>query len=44
MTTTARVPHPYELVHDEVGYNYRLPNLNAALGCAQMTAPPPTGG
>src|SRR5690606_27555978 len=29
-------PHPYEFVHDEVGYNYRLPNLNAALGCAQM--------
>jgi perosamine synthetase len=36
ITTTAKVPHPYEFVHDEVGYNYRLPNLNAALGCAQM--------
>lgn len=36
ITTTAKVPHPYEFVHDQVGYNYRLPNLNAALGCAQM--------
>ena len=36
LTTTAKKPHPYEFVHDEVGYNYRLPNLNAALGCAQM--------
>lgn len=36
VTTTAKVPHPYEFVHDELGYNYRLPNLNAALGCAQM--------
>jgi perosamine synthetase len=36
ITTTAKVPHPYEFVHDEVGYNYRLPNINAALGCAQM--------
>jgi len=36
ITTTAKVPHPYEFVHDEIGYNYRLPNLNAALGCAQM--------
>jgi aminotransferase in exopolysaccharide biosynthesis len=36
LTTTAKVQHPYEFVHDEVGYNYRLPNLNAALGCAQM--------
>ena len=36
LTTTAKVPHPYEFVHDEVGFNYRLPNLNAALGCAQM--------
>ena len=36
LTTTAKVPHPFEFVHDEVGYNYRLPNLNAALGCAQM--------
>lgn len=36
LTTTAKIPHPYEFVHDEIGYNYRLPNLNAALGCAQM--------
>ncbi len=36
MTTTSKVPHPFEFVHDEVGYNYRMPNLNAALGCAQM--------
>lgn len=36
LTTTAKIPHPYEYVHDEVGYNYRMPNLNAALGCAQL--------
>ena len=36
ITTTAKVPHPYEFVHDEIGYNYRMPILNAALGCAQM--------
>jgi len=36
LTTTAKVPHAYEYIHDEIGYNYRLPNLNAALGCAQM--------
>ena len=36
ITTTAKVPHPYEFFHDEIGYNYRMPNLNAALGCAQM--------
>jgi perosamine synthetase len=36
ITTTAKVPHPYEFVHDEIGYNYRMPNLNAALGCAQV--------
>ena len=36
LTTTAKIPHAYEFAHDEVGYNYRLPNLNAALGCAQM--------
>lgn len=36
LTTTAKIPHPFEFVHDEVGYNYRLPNINAALGCAQM--------
>jgi aminotransferase in exopolysaccharide biosynthesis len=36
LSTTAKIPHPYEFFHDEVGYNYRLPNLNAALGCAQL--------
>jgi perosamine synthetase len=36
ITTTAKVSHPYEFFHDEIGYNYRMPNLNAALGCAQM--------
>lgn len=36
VTTTAKVPHPYEFFHDEPGFNYRMPNLNAALGCAQM--------
>lgn len=36
LTTTAKQPHAYEFVHDEVGYNYRLPNINAALGCAQL--------
>lgn len=36
LTTTAKVPHAFEYVHDEVGYNFRLPNINAALGCAQM--------
>jgi len=36
ITTTAKKPHPYEYVHDEVAFNYRLPNLNAALGCAQL--------
>ena len=36
ITTTAKRPHPFEYFHDEVGYNYRLPNINAALGCAQL--------
>lgn len=36
ITTTAKQPHPFEFIHDEIGYNYRLPNINAALGCAQM--------
>lgn len=36
LTTTAKVPHPYEYVHDHVGYNFRMPNLNAALVCAQL--------
>ena len=36
LTTTAKLAHKWEFIHDEVGYNYRLPNLNAALGCAQL--------
>lgn len=36
LTTTAKLPHAWEYRHDEIGYNYRMPNLNAALGCAQL--------
>lgn len=36
LTTTAKLPHAWEYRHSEVGYNYRLPNINAALGCAQL--------
>ena len=36
LTTTAKLPHAWEYRHDEVAYNYRMPNLNAALGCAQL--------
>lgn len=36
LTTTAKAPHPWLYHHDEVGYNYRLPNINSALGCAQL--------
>jgi aminotransferase in exopolysaccharide biosynthesis len=36
LSTTARKPHAWAYVHDEVGYNFRMPNLNAALGCAQL--------
>jgi perosamine synthetase len=36
LTTTAKISHPYEYFHDQVGYNYRMPNLNAALICAQL--------
>lgn len=36
VTTTAKVPHPWEYSHDELGFNYRMPNLNAALACAQL--------
>lgn len=36
LTTQAKLPHRWEFVHDHVGYNYRMPNINAALGCAQM--------
>jgi perosamine synthetase len=36
ISTTAKLPHPWRYDHDEVGYNYRMPNINAALGCAQL--------
>ena len=36
LSTTAKVAHPYEFKHDQVGYNYRMPNINAALACAQL--------
>lgn len=36
ITTTARLPHKWRFIHDMIGYNYRLPNINAALGCAQL--------
>jgi len=36
LTTTAKLPHPWEYRHSEVAYNYRMPNINAALGCAQL--------
>lgn len=36
LSTQAKVPHPWEYYHDEIGYNYRMPNLNASLGLAQM--------
>ena len=36
LTTTAKVSHPYEFYHDQLGYNFRMPNLNAALICAQL--------
>ena len=36
LTTTAKVPHAWEYVHDRIGFNYRMPNLNAALACAQI--------
>lgn len=36
LTTTAKKPHPWEFDHDAIGFNYRMPNLNAALGCAQL--------
>lgn len=42
LTTTAKQSHAYEFFHDETGYNYRLPNLNAALGVAQMEVLPET--
>jgi perosamine synthetase len=36
LTTTAKQPHPFEYIHNELGYNFRMPNLNAALACAQL--------
>jgi perosamine synthetase len=36
ITTTAKIPHKWKYYHDAVGYNYRLPNINAAVGCAQL--------
>jgi perosamine synthetase len=36
LSTTAKLPHKWSYFHDEVGYNYRMPNINAALGCAQL--------
>jgi predicted outer membrane repeat protein len=36
LTTTAKISHKWEFDHDEIGYNYRMPNINAALGCAQI--------
>ncbi|MGB3946582.1 MAG: LegC family aminotransferase [Bacteroidia bacterium] len=36
LTTQAKLPHPWRFTHDEIGYNYRMPNLNAALICAQL--------
>ena len=40
LSTTAKRPHPWAFEHDEVGFNYRLPSLNAALGCAQLARLP----
>ena len=40
ITTTAKIPHAWKYDHDRVGFNYRLPNLNAALGCAQLESLP----
>ena len=36
LTSTAKIPHKWEYIHDEIGYNYRMSNINAALGCAQL--------
>jgi perosamine synthetase len=40
LTTTAKLPHAFDYVHDEIGYNYRMPNINAALGVAQLKKMP----
>ena len=37
LATTAKIPHPWDYYHNEIGYNYRLPNINAALGLAQLS-------
>ncbi len=36
LTSQAKLPHPWEFIHDDIGYNYRMPNLNASLACAQL--------
>ena len=36
LSTTAKLKHPWAFIHDAIGYNYRLPNINAAIGCSQM--------
>lgn len=36
LTTQAKIPHKWDFIHDQIGYNYRLPNINAALACAQL--------
>jgi dTDP-4-amino-4,6-dideoxygalactose transaminase len=36
LTTTAKIAHPFQYIHDQVGYNFRMPNINAALACAQL--------
>lgn len=36
LTTTSKIPHKWEFKHEEIAYNYRMPNINAALGCAQL--------
>jgi perosamine synthetase len=40
ITTTAKQPHPWQFMHDQIGFNYRMPNLNAALGVAQLECLP----
>jgi len=40
LSTTAKEPHSWSFSHDEIGFNYRMPNLNAALGCAQLESLP----
>jgi len=40
LTTTARIPHRWEVAHDAIGFNYRMPDINAAIGCAQLARLP----